>query len=90
MSCTMWTVIESPIGPLRLVEQDGAITAIEFSPFRDQDGGVVAARPARPAVMVAERRELDLGDLAVALHDAQVADGAVHHGPHVSAPRCWS
>ncbi len=31
----MWTVIESPIGPLRLVEEDGAITAIEFSPFRD-------------------------------------------------------
>ena len=31
----MWTVIESPIGPLRLVEQDGAITAIEFSPFHD-------------------------------------------------------
>lgn len=34
----MWTVIESPIGPLRLVEQDGAISAIEFSPFRDHDG----------------------------------------------------
>lgn len=29
----MWTVMESPIGPLRLVEHDGAITAIEFSPF---------------------------------------------------------
>ncbi|MDF1602855.1 methylated-DNA--[protein]-cysteine S-methyltransferase [Nocardioides sp. YIM 152315] len=34
----MWTVMESPIGPLRLVEQGGAITAIEFSPFRDADG----------------------------------------------------
>ncbi|QWF23949.1 methylated-DNA--[protein]-cysteine S-methyltransferase [Nocardioides sp. LMS-CY] len=34
----MWTVMESPIGPLRLVEHDGAITAIEFSPFRDSDG----------------------------------------------------
>ena len=34
----MWTVVESPIGPLRLVEQNGAITAIEFSPFRDSDG----------------------------------------------------
>ena len=34
----MWTVMESPIGPLRLVEHDGAITAIEFSPFREGDG----------------------------------------------------
>lgn len=34
----MWTVIESPIGPLRIVEQAGAITAIEFTPFRDGDG----------------------------------------------------
>ena len=34
----MYTVIESPIGPLRIVEQAGAITAIEFSPFRDTSG----------------------------------------------------
>ena len=34
----MWTVIDSPIGELRLVERNGAITAIEFSPFRDADG----------------------------------------------------
>ena len=30
----MWTVTESPIGDLRIVARDGAITAIEFSPFR--------------------------------------------------------
>ena len=30
----MWTVMESPIGPLRIVEHANAITAIEFSPFR--------------------------------------------------------
>jgi methylated-DNA-[protein]-cysteine S-methyltransferase len=30
----MWTVTDSPIGPLRIVARDGAITAIEFSPFR--------------------------------------------------------
>ena len=35
---TMWTVMDSPIGDLRIVEHDGAITAIEFSPFRDYDG----------------------------------------------------
>jgi methylated-DNA-[protein]-cysteine S-methyltransferase len=35
----MWTVVESPIGDLRLVEQGGAVTAIEFAPFRgDGDG----------------------------------------------------
>ncbi len=30
----MWTVMSSPIGDLRIVEQAGAISAIEFSPFR--------------------------------------------------------
>ena len=30
----MWTVMESPVGDLRIVARDGAITAIEFSPFR--------------------------------------------------------
>ncbi|ABL82802.1 MULTISPECIES: methylated-DNA--[protein]-cysteine S-methyltransferase [unclassified Nocardioides] len=34
----MWTVMDSPVGELRLVEHNGAITAIEFSPFRDNDG----------------------------------------------------
>ena len=31
----MWHVIDSPIGPLRLVAAGGALTAIEFSPFSD-------------------------------------------------------
>jgi len=39
----MWTVIDSPVGPLRIVEHAGAITAIEFSPFRDHDE--VTGRP---------------------------------------------
>lgn len=30
----MWTVMDSPIGELRIVGRDGAITAIEFTPFR--------------------------------------------------------
>jgi methylated-DNA-[protein]-cysteine S-methyltransferase len=34
----MWTVMDSPIGYLRIIERDGAITAIEFSPFREHDG----------------------------------------------------
>ena len=34
----MWTVMESPVGDLRIVEHHAKITAIEFSPFRDHDG----------------------------------------------------
>ncbi|MET0523892.1 MAG: methylated-DNA--[protein]-cysteine S-methyltransferase [Nocardioides sp.] len=30
--------MSSPVGDLRIVEHDGAITQIEFSPFRDADG----------------------------------------------------
>ena len=30
----MWTITDSPVGQLRIVEQEGAITAIEFEPFR--------------------------------------------------------
>ena len=41
----MWTVIDSPIGELRLVEQRGAITAIEFSPVPRP----ATARPAATA-----------------------------------------
>jgi methylated-DNA-[protein]-cysteine S-methyltransferase len=38
----MWTLMDSPVGELRIVEHNGAITAIEFSPFppvgQSQDG----------------------------------------------------
>jgi methylated-DNA-[protein]-cysteine S-methyltransferase len=34
----MWTLMDSPVGDLRIVEHDGAISAIEYSPFRDHDG----------------------------------------------------
>jgi methylated-DNA-[protein]-cysteine S-methyltransferase len=34
----MWTLMDSPVGELRIVERDGAISAIEFSPLRDHDG----------------------------------------------------
>jgi methylated-DNA-[protein]-cysteine S-methyltransferase len=37
----MWTVMPSPIGDLRIVARDGAIVAIEFSPFR----GLADGRP---------------------------------------------
>lgn len=35
----MWTVMPSPIGDLRIVERDGSIVAIEFSPFQPPANG---------------------------------------------------
>ncbi len=40
----MWTEMESPIGPLRLVAHGGAITAIEFSPYRPPAGRPLGER----------------------------------------------
>jgi methylated-DNA-[protein]-cysteine S-methyltransferase len=46
---TMWTVMQSPIGDLRIVARGGTITAIEFTPFRASPVGppseTGAARP---------------------------------------------
>ncbi|GAB2450471.1 methylated-DNA--[protein]-cysteine S-methyltransferase [Nocardioides hungaricus] len=55
----MWTVMESPIGPLRIVEQGGAIAAIEFSPFRDLDGRPRGDRDDAHPVLVEAVRQLD-------------------------------
>ena len=35
----MWTLMDSPVGELRIVERDGAIAAIEFTPFRESVDG---------------------------------------------------
>ena len=63
----MWLVIDSPIGPLRLVAADGALTAIDFSPFGDRPGDEAADEPLlqRAAAQLAEyfageRTEFDL------------------------------
>lgn len=57
MTDEMWTVIESPVGPLRIVEHGGAITAIEFTPFRDGDGRPRGVRDdARPLLVEAARQ----------------------------------
>ncbi|HEX2892599.1 MAG TPA: methylated-DNA--[protein]-cysteine S-methyltransferase [Marmoricola sp.] len=37
----VWTVMESPVGDLRIIAREGAIVAIEFSPFR----GLADGRP---------------------------------------------
>jgi methylated-DNA-[protein]-cysteine S-methyltransferase len=54
----MWTVMDSPIGALRIVEHNGAVTAIEFSPFRDSDGRVRGARADTDPVLVETVRQL--------------------------------
>lgn len=54
----MWTVMPSPIGDLRLVERDGAITQIEFSPFRDGDGRPRGERDDAHPVLVETARQL--------------------------------
>ncbi|MEJ7832321.1 MAG: methylated-DNA--[protein]-cysteine S-methyltransferase [Nocardioides sp.] len=54
----MWTTMDSPIGELRLVEHAGAITAIEFSPFRDADGRPRGDRDDEHPVLLEARRQL--------------------------------
>jgi methylated-DNA-[protein]-cysteine S-methyltransferase len=54
----MWTVMPSPVGDLRIVEHAGAITAIEFSPFRDHDGRPRGDRDDTNALLMEAVRQL--------------------------------
>ena len=54
----MYTVIDSPVGDLRIVEHDGAISAIEFSPFRDHDGRPRGVRQDDHPLLVEAARQL--------------------------------
>ena len=66
----MWTLTDSPLGQLRIVEHDGAITAIEFEPFRttgrplgerDDDHPVLVAAVTQLAAYFArDLKEFDL------------------------------
>jgi methylated-DNA-[protein]-cysteine S-methyltransferase len=53
-----WTVIDSPIGELRLVARDGALTQIEFTPFRDADGRPRGARDDADPLLIEAARQL--------------------------------
>ena len=53
-----WTVIDSPVGALRLVERDGAVTMIEFSPFRESDGRPRGERDDSRPVLVETAHQL--------------------------------
>lgn len=56
----MWTVIPSPVGDLRVVERDGAIVAIEFSPFRPPaDGRPLGEERDDHPVLTEARRQLE-------------------------------
>ena len=58
----MWTVVDSPIGELRLVERDGEVTQIEFSPFpsigQSGDGRPRGERDDAHPVLVETARQL--------------------------------
>jgi methylated-DNA-[protein]-cysteine S-methyltransferase len=54
----MWTVIDSPIDELRLVEQGGALTAIEFAPFRPATGRPIGERRDDHPVLAAAAEQL--------------------------------
>jgi len=55
----MWTVIDSPVGELRLVEREGAVSAIEFAPFRPPgDGRPLGARDDDHPVLREAARQL--------------------------------
>ncbi len=56
----MWTVMTSPVGDLRIIERDGAISAIEFSPFRQPaDGRPLGARDDDHPLLAGAVRQLD-------------------------------
>ena len=54
----MWTVLDSPVGELRLVENGSAITAIEFSPFRPSTGRPIGERRDDHPVLAAAAEQL--------------------------------
>ncbi|WP_435742663.1 methylated-DNA--[protein]-cysteine S-methyltransferase [Nocardioides sp. SYSU DS0663] len=54
----MWTIIDSPVGELRLVEHRGALTAIEFAPFAEADGRVRGDRDDRHPLLGEAARQL--------------------------------
>lgn len=56
----MWTVMGSPVGQLRLVASDEAITRIEFEPFRaPADGRPLGPRDDQHPVLVEAVRQLE-------------------------------
>ena len=56
----MWTLMSSPVDDLRIVERDGSIVAIDFSPVRPTtDGRPLGARDDTEPVLVEAVRQLN-------------------------------
>ena len=55
----MWTVMDSPVGELRIDERGGSVVAIEFEPFRPpSDGRPLGARDDAHPVLTETVRQL--------------------------------
>lgn len=54
----MWTLIDSPVGELRLVAHDGAITAIDFMPADHANGRVLGDRSDSDPLLLECARQL--------------------------------
>jgi methylated-DNA-[protein]-cysteine S-methyltransferase len=76
----MWTLMDSPVGEMRIVERDGVITDIEFFPFRPKiDGRPIGERDdAHPVLARAVEqltayfaRDLKEFDLPLAPHGSE-------------------
>ncbi len=53
-----WTLIDSPVGELRIVARAGALTQIEFTPFRESDGRPKGDRDDHDPLLVEAVRQL--------------------------------
>jgi methylated-DNA-[protein]-cysteine S-methyltransferase len=53
----MWTEMESPVGPLRLMEREGCLRTIDFAPFPQRASDVASLRDdAHPLLLEAVRQ----------------------------------
>jgi methylated-DNA-[protein]-cysteine S-methyltransferase len=55
----MWTIVESPVGPLRVVAQRGAIIAIDFDGYAPPPGRPDGDRADDDPLLVEARRQLE-------------------------------
>ena len=55
----MWTTMQTPVGPLRLVADGRALTRVEFAPLADDPEGARGERDDDDAVLRQARRELE-------------------------------
>ena len=53
-----WTVMDSPVGALRLVGREDAVTQIEFEPFLDHDGRPKGERDDAHSLLLETARQL--------------------------------